>query len=190
MSSPHEAFETATARHEYVRRGGDRLVPLAAAIIAVLAAIGTLLAHHQSIAALSAKNEAILLQSKAADQYGYYEAKRLKFTIFSALIQSGNVHGAAAQKQFTASANHESTSSLAILAKARDLEREATGRIAHSEALLQAFETYETATMLFEISIVFVSVSALSETRLLLYGGAVLSLLGIALAVAGYVQAR
>ena len=42
-----------------------RLLSLAAAVIAVLAALGTLFSHHRSITALAVKNEAILTQARA-----------------------------------------------------------------------------------------------------------------------------
>ncbi|MDQ2865677.1 MAG: DUF4337 domain-containing protein [Candidatus Eremiobacteraeota bacterium] len=188
MSSPHKAFDEAAERHEHLEKRHDRLVPLAAAIIAVLAALGTLFSHHQSIRALSIKNEAILLQSKAADQYNYYEAKRLKATVYSALLASGNVRDAAARDTFRKEADHESTSSLAILNAARDLERRADERSVRSEDIMKSFETVGTATTLLEIAIVFVSISALSETRLLLYLGTAFSAAGVLLAVFGYFQ--
>ncbi len=189
MSSPHKAFDEATERHEHLSGGQrDLLVPLAAAIIAVLAAIGTLYAHHQSISALSVKNQAILLQSKATDQYNYYQAKRLKFTVYSALAATGNLHDPAVRNNFRQIANHESDASLAVLSAARDLERRADKELERSEVMLKSFETAETATTLFEISIVFVSISALSKTRLLLYLGTGLSALGIVLMAIGYLQ--
>ena len=55
-------FNDANERNAQLSRGGSKLVSLAAAIIAVLAALGTLFSHHRSISALTAKNEAILTQ--------------------------------------------------------------------------------------------------------------------------------
>ena len=188
MTSPHEAFDQASERDRHIRSGGNRLIPLAAAIIAVLAAIGTLLAHHQSIRALSVKNEAILLQSKATDQFNYYETKRLKYTVFSALLESGNVRDAAARAAFRKSADHESKSSLAVLSVARDYERRAAAAQDDSESIMKSFETLGIATTLFEISIVFVSISALSQTRLLLYLGTAVSAGGIVLTIVGYLR--
>lgn len=190
MTSPHEAFSQASERDRHIRGGGDRLVPLAAALIAVLAAIGTLFAHHQSIRALSVKNEAILLQSKATDQYSYYESKRLKYTVFSALLESGNVREGAARDAFRKSAAHESKSSLAVLGVARDYEHRAAAAQADSETIMKSFETLGMATTLFEIAIVFVSISALSETRLLLLLGIAVSAGGIVLTIVGYFQAH
>ncbi len=62
---------------------GNRLVSLAAAIIAVLAALGTLYSHHRSISALSVKNAAILTQARATDTYNAYEAKQIRYQYLS-----------------------------------------------------------------------------------------------------------
>lgn len=190
MTTPHRAFEEATERNEQLRSRRDRLVPLAAAIIAVLAALGTLFSHHRSISALSIKNEAILLQSKASDQFNYYQAKRLKYTLYSTLIAAGETRSASIRASMQKTADHEQTSSLDILSKAQTLERQATEEQERSEAILRSFETLEVATTLFEVAIVLVSISALSETRRMLYFGCGLSAAGIVVMIVGFLQAH
>lgn len=188
MSSPHKAFEEARERSERVHDGGDLLVPLAAAIIAVLAALGTLFAHHRSIAALALKNEAVLTQARASDQYAYYQAKRIKFTISSALLSAGVAKDAKSRAALESTAAREQRASIAVLDSARTLEREATEKQEASERVLTSFETLEVATTLFEIAIVFVSVSALAGTRILLYLGAGLSVIGLVYGAIGLLQ--
>lgn len=188
MSSAHKAFTEASERDERVREGRDLLVPLLAAIIAVLAALGTLFAHHRSIAALALKNEAILAQARASDQFAYYQAKRIKFTVYSALATAGVAKNAKDGASLAATAEREQKSSLPVLDQARALEREATAKQEASETILGSFETLEIATTLFEIAIVFVSVSALAGTRLLLYLGSALSVVGIGYAIVGLLQ--
>ena len=77
----HRVNQTDLARG-FEFRSGNKLVSLAAAIIAVLAALGTLFSHHRSIAALSAKNQAILTQARATDTYNAYEAKQIRYNIY------------------------------------------------------------------------------------------------------------
>ena len=67
MSSPSKLYEEAAERHEHIVSGGPRFIPLISAIIAVLAAIGTLASHHRSIEATMMKNEAILTTAKASN---------------------------------------------------------------------------------------------------------------------------
>ena len=188
MSSPHKAFEEAHERHEQLRKGHDFVVPLAAAIIAVLAALGTLFAHHRSISALAAKNEAILAQSKASDQYTYYQAKRIKYTIYAALLSADVAKDAKGRAELASVADHEQKSSLVILADAKRLEHESETKQASSERTLTSFETLEIATTLFEIAIVFVSISALGGARILLYIGGAMSVVGVVYAIVGLLQ--
>lgn len=190
MSTAHQAFEDATHRHIMMRSHHDRLIPLAAAIIAVLAALGALFAHHRSISALSVKNEAILFQAKASDQYNYYEAKRVKYAVYTALLSAGAFKNDADRNKMQATANHEQTSSLDILGRAQTLERQAAQEQERSESILRSFETLEIATTLFDISIVLVSISALSETRIMLYLGCGLSAIGVVFLTIGYLQAH
>ncbi len=190
MNTAHEAFEEARKLNRLLRLSPDRLVPLAAAIIAVFAALGTLFSHHRSISALSIKNEAILLQSKASDQYNYYEAKRIKYTIYSALATSNAIGEKAVAEKMQATANHEQTTSLDILARAQSLERDAAQEQNRSETILKSFETLEIATTLFDVAIVLVSISTLAETRVLLYLGCGISAVGIVFMAVGLLQAH
>ncbi|HTA40732.1 MAG TPA: hypothetical protein VK760_16740, partial [Candidatus Acidoferrales bacterium] len=77
-------FNEANERVEHLSGGSRKLVSLAAAIIAVLAALGTLFSHHRSISALTAKNVAILTQARASDRYNSYEAKQVRYNVYSA----------------------------------------------------------------------------------------------------------
>src|SRR5713226_3747516 len=54
------------------------------ALIAVLAAIAALESGTYSNEALLLKNEALLAQTKASDQWAYYQAKSVKGTIYAA----------------------------------------------------------------------------------------------------------
>jgi hypothetical protein len=188
VTSIHKEFQDAQERFERLREGRSFIVPLAAAIIAVLAALGTLFAHHRSIAALAVKNEALLAQSRASDQYAYYQAKRMKFTIYSALVTAHIAKDAKSNAALAAVANHEQKTSLAILASARKLEQEAGDRQEESAVVLKSFETLEVGATLFEIAIVFVSVSALAGARVLLYLGIGLSAIGIVYTIIGFIQ--
>src|SRR2546427_9674289 len=73
------------------------------ALIAVLAAIAALESGTYSNEALLEKNEALLAQTKASDQWAYYQAKSVKGTIYAsqaAAEQASNSELAArAQKE-------------------------------------------------------------------------------------------
>jgi uncharacterized membrane protein YgdD (TMEM256/DUF423 family) len=167
-----------------------RFVSLAAAIIAVLAALGTLSAHHRSVAALTAKNEAILSQGKAFDAYNRYEAKQIRYTIYQALLAANVTHAPPAISRLESVARSEQQSSPAILAQGEALEAAATADEEHSETLMQSYETLQFATTFFEVAIVFVSLAALTNTVLFFPVGCLSALVGIVLFSIGLVAGR
>ncbi len=171
-------------------RSGNKLVSLAAAIIAVLAALGTLFSHHRSIAALSAKNQAILTQARASDTYNAYEAKQTRYNIYSALIATDLVRSPKNRARLESVADNERSSSPAVLKKAEGLEEQSARDDERSEAFLKSYEILQFATTMFEISIVLVSISALAGARLFLPLGCGLSSVGLVLFVVGLLQSR
>jgi hypothetical protein len=172
------------------RAGRNRRIAVVTAIIAVLAALGTLFAHHRSIGALSLKNQAILKQARATDTYNAYEAKQIRYNIYRALLSSELVRDAKTRARLETVADQEHASSPAVLERARSLEAEATNDDERSEAILKSYEILQTATTAFEVSIVLVSISALAATRILLPFACALSGVGLVLFVAGLLQGR
>jgi hypothetical protein len=176
------------APHSLGPAGSNRLVSLATAIIAVLAALGTLFAHHRSIQALAAKNQAILSQSRATDTYNAYEAKQIRFNIYKALLDGGVINKSNTRARIEAVAEHERESAPSVLEKAKEFERQADSDDDRSEAILKSYELLQYAAAAFQISIVLVSVSAVTGARFLFPLGCVLSSAGLVLLVAGLVQ--
>jgi hypothetical protein len=167
---------------------GNRLVSLAAAIIAVLAALGTLFAHHRSITALSSKNQAILDQARASDTYNAYEARQIRINIYRALLDSDLVTNAEKRSRLESVARREGATAPAILEKAQTLEKRAEDEDVRSEQILKSYEILQYATTAFEISIVLVSISALGGARVFLPAGCALSAFGLLLFITGLVR--
>src|SRR5438128_10110413 len=111
---PEEEFET-TEFKEKLEEATERAVEesehrarwivylsFSTALIAVLAAIASLESGTYSNEALLEKNEALLAQTKAADQWAYYQAKSVKGTIYAsqaAAAQGPNPELASKAKQ-------------------------------------------------------------------------------------------
>jgi hypothetical protein len=167
---------------------GRRLVSLAAAIIAVLAALGTLFTHHQSILGLTAKNHAILLQGRASDTYNKYEAKRVRAQIVDGLLDAGLYRDAAARGRMESLAEKERSDSARDFDAAQSFESESQLFEDRSERLLKSYETLQIATVFFDVAIVLVSISAIVRTAVLLATGCGLSAVGIALMILGFIQ--
>jgi hypothetical protein len=172
------ALDEAMERHEQISQGGI-LVPVAAAVIAVFAALATLLANHNSISGLAQKNEAILYQIKSADQYGYYESSRIKSHVYQAMLGTGIVTAAPARTQMQTTIASEQVKAGKILKVAQSDDVAAEEHFKDSESYMKAYEKFEVATTLFEVSIVLVSITALMRTRAMLFVAAGATLVGI-----------
>ncbi|PZR56705.1 MAG: hypothetical protein DLM50_07690 [Candidatus Meridianibacter frigidus] len=165
----------------------NRTVAVLAALFAVLAALATMIAHSRSTTALIEKNEAILAQSRASDAYNYYESKRIKYHLYSALGDAG-VGGANTRTKFAGVAKSENAAAQPVLSNARQLEQRAEGYEASSARALSAFETVEIAVTLLEIAIVFVSISALASNQMLLWTAGGLAVAGVVFMVIGVLK--
>lgn len=176
--SAAKALEESHERHERIMHGGSRIVPIAAAVLAVFAAIASLVAHHNSTSALAVKNEAILAESKSSSQYAYYESKRIKTHIYQAFLIAGVAHDPKANAQMKSIAAKEDADAQHILKDAERYGDESEHFSGQSEHHMQVYETEEVAATLFEVGIVFVSISALMTGNLFLYIGGALSLGG------------
>jgi hypothetical protein len=186
MTTPAQSFEEASERHA---RGSDgpRWVPVAAAALAVLAALGGFLSNLRSTGALIAKNDSIVATTRASDTYNEYQASRLKFYISQSEIDAGVGPGGSVAR-LKDNVKHQAAKGPALLAKAREFEHEAERANVRSEHLLGQHETIEVATTLFEVSIVLVSITALVGSRLLPIVAGVASALGIAIFAYGLLR--
>jgi hypothetical protein len=193
---PQELFEQTEhdhekSEHEGVPQKTHMRAAITAANLAVLAALGSLLSGH-------AANQAILLQSRASDQWAYYQAKSTKghlYEVSKLLINSlVDVEGkrrpaegkdsATLQEinsRFDTKAQGYDTDKKQIEEKARHLEEES----AH-EFLQHQF--YSFAIACFQIGIVLASVSILVNNIFLYSGSIVSGAIGIILLVIGWLK--
>src|SRR6058998_2489284 len=92
---PEEDFETTELKEKLVEAAESAVeaaeqrsrwivyLSFSTALIAVLAAIAALESGAYSNEALLQKNEALLAQTKASDQWAYYQAKSVKATVYA-----------------------------------------------------------------------------------------------------------
>jgi hypothetical protein len=135
--SPLEELETHEhAEHaEHAAMSGDSLisqVTFTIAVLAVVAAVAASLETTESDAAINAKNDAVLVQDQATDQWGFANSKSLRKNIYLIAADAGGAKGAAYAK----SAAKESADSDKAKAGAQALE-------ARRETYLQAGERHE-----------------------------------------------
>lgn len=182
MSDAAKAFEDADERGSLRGERRPRWIPLAAAILAVLAAISGFVSNLRATRALIAKNDSIVATARATDTYNEYEAGRIKYYIYQAAIDAGRGGDIAKLRGI---ANREANKGAPILAKARNYDANAMHENERSERLLFSHEVLEVATTLFEISIVLVSITALVGSRLLPIVAAVASGIGVIIFATG-----
>ena len=140
---------------EHGKALGSGRYALAAAIVAVIAAIGTLLGNHRSVQALDARSAASLDQARAT------------FAVVSVVDE------------------RKPQSLSAVIQQGRQLEQKAATSEQRSDVLLSSYEMIEFGTTVCEIAIVLVSVSALARKPWLFFTGLGAGALSVAIIIIG-----
>ncbi|HUY41785.1 MAG TPA: DUF4337 family protein [Candidatus Dormibacteraeota bacterium] len=186
--SAADALHEAGERAEQLE-SGSKLVPVCAAVIAVLAAIATLFSNHSSVAGLERRTLAGIMQTRAADQYGYYESSRIKIEVNQALSESHLVTNPTALHTMHARIAKEERKSGGTLRVAHNDEASAHVQLADAERSLGSYERYEVSATLFDVSIVLVSITALTRgSKALLWLGLGLTVVGLGYFTAGFIH--
>ena len=183
MNNPAKDFTEAHERHEHGREGPS-WVPLAAAVLAVLAAISGYFGNLRSTEALVEKNDSIVATTKASDTWAQYQAERIKYYIAQTALDGGPGPGANVQG-LKKNAVEEKAKAPPLIVKAHAFEEEAQRHNERSERLLKQRETIEVGTTLFEVAIVLVSITVLVGSRLLPFVSATAAALGVAFFLLG-----
>ena len=156
------------------------------ALIAVLAAIAALESGTYSNEALLQKNEALLAQTKASDQWAYYQAKSVKGTIYAsqaAAAQASNSEFAAkAQKEAERYAAEEEE----ISKSARELEKQVKEDGERSSESMEHHHRFAYAVTMFQISIALAAVAALSRQKSVWFVGLVVAVMGFIYFIDGF----
>jgi hypothetical protein len=136
---------------------------LSTAIIAVLAAIAALQSGSYANDAMLKKNEAILAQSKASDQWAFYQAKGIKSVVFQSQIIGSN--NAEAMKKLGEEAMREKLEQEDIKKTAEDFEKKAEDADTESEHLLHTHHEYAKSVTIFQVAIALAAIAALTKRK-------------------------
>jgi hypothetical protein len=159
---------------------------LSTAIIAVFAAVASLESGANSNDAILEKNEAVLNQSKASDQWALYQAK-----VIRAAIAQG-------ESEFTASTNPELAHKLRdedvrlkneqapLQDRARALEAQVEEHNARAERLLDRHHRFAISVTLFQIAVALCAIAALMKKKPLWFVALAASAIGFVLFVLGF----
>jgi hypothetical protein len=136
--------------HEMAKHSSERWiswVALSTAILAVLAAIASLLSGEHA-------NEAMMSQIEAADQWSYYQSKSIKAAVLDA------------KTAFTGAPDAADQSNRARYEKEQDeIKLEAEQRQAAAKSHFQKHEVFARGVTMFQIAIAIAAISALTRKR-------------------------
>ena len=177
--------------HEAVEHEGGRLLRLVAlttAFLAALAAVASLQAGATVNEALVMKTESTQLQTRASDQWAYYQAKGIKGAVAQASATPWQAAGKPVPAALTESAQRYVAEQREIAKEAKQLEHERDEKSTEADHLLHRHHGFANAVALFQVAIALGAVTALTRSQPVYLGSLLLGAAGLALLAWQYVQ--
>jgi hypothetical protein len=159
---------------------------LQTAIIAVFAAVASLESGGYSNDAILAKNEAILFESQASDQWAYFQAKGVKESLAANQALSVAANSPSLAAKFNAEAARYKAEQSEIQAAARALEAKVEASNQRAERLLEHHHRFAITVTLFQIAIALSAIAALTKRKALWMVGLAASIVGLAVFLRGF----
>lgn len=187
---PHEWVERAAEEHHHGHdhgaegKGNETTISaITAAVLAVLAAVGSLFSGH-------AANQAILAQTKATDQWAFYQAKSTKghvYLVGGELVRALSASpGTTANEAHAASLKHFQEEAQRYDREKEEVKQEAEHLEAESQHEFHKHQRFALGIACFQVGIVLASVSILVRVRPIYYlslvagaGGLVFLVMGL-----------
>jgi hypothetical protein len=153
-------------------------VSLTMSILAVLVAGATLLGHR-------AHTEELLLQTRATDQWAYYQAKNIRLhemqgiaDLLGALAPSERKETAAVRDKYLKEVERYANDKEDISEKAKELEKE-------RDLMSRRADRFDGGEALIEVGLVICSITLLTRRRAFWFGGMIVGALGVIMALTG-----
>ena len=187
-----DEYEVASPHEHAVEEAGERtidgLVQKVALMTAVLATIGALISYQSGSAqneAMFLKNQSILKQAEASDQFAFYQAKSMKAHLDEAVASLANERETKAR--YLADKEKEDQEKAAILIDARKLQAESKKLGEESEARLKPHERLALALTFVQIAIALAAITVLTRRRWLFWGSVTSAAAGLIVATTAFV---
>ena len=148
------------------RRAISTRVAVTAAILAVLASFSALQAERTASESILAKNDAVLAQSRASDEWAFRQAKSIKLHL-EAMAPGGT--GEPERQRAEIAASEE---------RARAAERERDDANRRAAEHFEQHHRFAVGTSLLQIAIVLETVAAVLDRRSLWWGGIAIGAVG------------
>lgn len=177
MESPEVPLErTQEDLHEHAeaaREGWIMGVALTAALLAVLAAITSLVAEHHA-------DEALIDQIQSSDQWNYYQAKGIKANLLNTRIEILSTLGKTTDPKDLEKLNQYHDEQEAIRGQAEEKQE-------HSELHLRRHNVLASGVTMFQIAIAIGAISVLTKRKVFWLVSVLFGLVGAGFLVAGLV---
>lgn len=179
VPSPHEH-----ALEEAVEKEGAGLAQRIALMTAVLATVGALISYQSGSAqneAMFLKNQSILKQAEASDQWAFYQAKSMKSHLDDATAALAT--DPQTKARFLADKTKEDAEKIGVQAEAKKLQAESRKLGEESEAKLRPHERLALALTFIQIAIALAAITVLTKRWWLLWGSVASAAIGIVTAI-------
>ena len=171
---------------EHAAHGGNPFITTVSVTIAILAVVAATIGSLETIesgAAISEKNEAVLRQSQASDQYSFYQAKGLKKNLYEVAIAAGNPKA----EDFAKDVKRYDGEQKEILAKATELEQQRDEKLAESNHHEHRHHVLTTGVTLLHVAIAIATVAIITKgQKWPWYASLVLGLAGVVWSATAY----
>ena len=151
--------------HEEKKASWITLLSLSTAIIAVLAAVAALESGSMANDSIVQKNESILNQSKANDQWAYFQAKGIKSVIYSSQAEVAGAQNPDTAAKLNAEAKHEKDDQAESMKKAQEFEKGVEDSDKESEHSLHIHHLFAKAVTIFQVAIALAAIAALTFAK-------------------------
>jgi heme/copper-type cytochrome/quinol oxidase subunit 4 len=176
-----EAKETAWTRY----------ISLTTAFLAVIAAVAALQAGSLANEALIAKNESILHQAQASDQWSYYQSAGIKSNTAkqtAAILTALPNHAPDAGKVWGAeSTNYEQRKEKAM-EDAKEYEKQRDDKAEEAKKMLEHHEIFALCVTCTQVAIALSAIAALTKRRAVWYVSMLAGAIGLVLFLNGYMK--
>jgi hypothetical protein len=190
-----EASEIKEKLDEAVERLEEREHPrwmiylsLATALMAVIAALASLESGAHSNEAIFDKNEAVLHQSQASDQWAFFQAKGIKATFLKAQSQSLPPAASELAGRLAEEGERYANEQAAIQRSAKALEEQVAESNRRATEHIERHHRFAISVTVFQVAIALCAIAALARRSLLFWiglGGGLLGAILFALGFAG-----
>ena len=172
--------------HESAEREGSGLIKaiaLSTALFAALAALASMQAGDSANRALVLKSEANRLQTEAADQWAFYQAKGIKGAVQEASRTAWLAAGKQPPPNFEATAKRYQEEQKEIEKAAREKEAERDVRDQEAAHLFHRHHGFAGSVAFIQVGIALGAIAAQTRIRWIWFGSLLLGLAGVGLLV-------